>query len=111
MNRRLNKNQHVWIYRMSVITLGLFRAVGDRQGEANTLKSIGDVQQYRKEMDAALASYDQALGQYRARPTWWLARATCCRQGAPGITKLLKTIRGRTLIKTQPLHRGGVRRY
>lgn len=23
MNRGLNKNQHVWIYRMSVITLGL----------------------------------------------------------------------------------------
>ena len=40
--------------------------VGDRLGEANTLQAIGDVQQFRKENDEALASYTQALALYRA---------------------------------------------
>jgi tetratricopeptide (TPR) repeat protein len=44
--------------------LGLFRAVGSRLGEANTLKAIGDVQQFVKETEAALQSYQQALGFY-----------------------------------------------
>ncbi len=46
--------------------LGLFRAVGDRLGEANTLQAIGDVQRFRDEYDAALESYRAALGLYRA---------------------------------------------
>ena len=33
---------------------------------ANTFQAIGDVQQFRKEMEAALQSYDQALSLYRA---------------------------------------------
>jgi tetratricopeptide (TPR) repeat protein len=38
---------------------------GQRQGEANPLKATDDVQSFRKEMDAALASYDQALELYK----------------------------------------------
>ena len=46
--------------------LDLFRAVGDRLGEANTRKAIGDVQSFRDEYDAALASYRAALDLFRA---------------------------------------------
>ena len=46
--------------------LDLFRAVGDRLGEANTLRATGDVQQFRDDRDAALLSYQQALDLYRA---------------------------------------------
>jgi len=46
--------------------LALFRAVGDRLGEANVLQSLGDVQRFRAEMDAALDSYRQALALFRA---------------------------------------------
>jgi tetratricopeptide (TPR) repeat protein len=42
------------------------RAVGDRLGEANVLQAIGDVQQFRKETNAALTSYAQALDLFRA---------------------------------------------
>jgi tetratricopeptide (TPR) repeat protein len=35
-------------------------------GEANVLKAIGDVQQFRDEREAALASYAEALGLFRA---------------------------------------------
>ncbi|MBI4671119.1 MAG: tetratricopeptide repeat protein [Chloroflexi bacterium] len=45
--------------------LGLFRAVGSRLGEANTLQAIGDVQRFRADNDAALKSYEQALGLFR----------------------------------------------
>jgi len=37
-----------------------------KQLKANVLKAIGDVQNFRKEMDAALESYQQALGLFRA---------------------------------------------
>jgi tetratricopeptide (TPR) repeat protein len=40
--------------------------VGDRLGEANVLKALGDVQQFRDERDAALTSYEQALSLFRA---------------------------------------------
>jgi tetratricopeptide (TPR) repeat protein len=46
--------------------LDLFRAVGDRLGEANTLKAIGDVQRFKDENEAALDSYRQALDLFRA---------------------------------------------
>jgi tetratricopeptide (TPR) repeat protein len=46
--------------------LDLFRAVGDRLGEANTLKAIGDVQRFKDENEAALESYRQALDLFRA---------------------------------------------
>ncbi len=39
--------------------------MGDRLGEANVLQAIGDVQQFRKEIDAALESYGQALALFR----------------------------------------------
>ena len=42
--------------------LGLFREVGSRLGEANVLKAMGDVQNFRDERDKALGSYEQALG-------------------------------------------------
>jgi tetratricopeptide (TPR) repeat protein len=37
-----------------------------RLGEANTLQAIGDVHNFRKELDAALESYGQALALFRA---------------------------------------------
>ncbi len=40
--------------------------LNDRLGEANTRKAMGDVQQFRKEMDAALQSYQQALTLFQA---------------------------------------------
>jgi tetratricopeptide (TPR) repeat protein len=39
--------------------------VGARLGEANTLKAIGDLQQFRDDRDAALTSYNQALKLFR----------------------------------------------
>jgi tetratricopeptide (TPR) repeat protein len=42
------------------------RRSSDTTGEANVLQAIGDVQQFRKEMDAALTSYHEALTLYRA---------------------------------------------
>ncbi len=38
----------------------LARKTGQQQSEANVLQAIGDVQSFRKEMDAALASYAEA---------------------------------------------------
>jgi tetratricopeptide (TPR) repeat protein len=61
-----------WRYEMAAAlqsyaqALDLFRAVGDRLGEANTRKAIGDVQQFQKENAAALQSYAQALDLFRA---------------------------------------------
>ena len=46
--------------------LGLFRAVGDRLGEANVLQAQGDVLHFLKQTEEALASYEQALGLFRA---------------------------------------------
>jgi tetratricopeptide (TPR) repeat protein len=45
--------------------LGLFREIGDRLGEANTLRAVGDVLQFKKRSDEALENYQQALGLYR----------------------------------------------
>ena len=42
------------------------RRSNDTTGEANVLQAIGDVQRFRKELDAALRSYDAALRLYRA---------------------------------------------
>ena len=39
--------------------------MGARLGEANVLSSIGDVQNFRDERDAALASYGEALKLFR----------------------------------------------
>ena len=39
----------------------LAQQTGQKQREANVLQAIGDVQSFRKEMDAALSSYDEAL--------------------------------------------------
>jgi tetratricopeptide (TPR) repeat protein len=40
--------------------------LGDRLGEANTRKAMGDVQQFRDDRDAALTSYQQALALFQA---------------------------------------------
>ncbi|MCP5142691.1 MAG: tetratricopeptide repeat protein [Gammaproteobacteria bacterium] len=45
--------------------LQLYRDVGDRLGEANTLRAIGDLQQFRDDRDAALHSYQDALQLFR----------------------------------------------
>lgn len=45
--------------------LAAAQRAGDRLGEANVLQAIGDVQQFRKETNAALESYQQALRLYR----------------------------------------------
>ncbi|MCL6511131.1 MAG: tetratricopeptide repeat protein [Anaerolineae bacterium] len=46
--------------------LAACRAVGDRLGEANVLKAIGDVQRFRTETNAALESYAKALDLFKA---------------------------------------------
>ncbi|RMF68759.1 MAG: tetratricopeptide repeat protein [Cyanobacteria bacterium J069] len=45
--------------------IALYREVGDRLGEANTLQAIGDVLQFLKRSTDALANYEQAMGIYR----------------------------------------------
>ncbi|RMH78397.1 MAG: tetratricopeptide repeat protein, partial [Calditrichaeota bacterium] len=45
--------------------LGLYQQVGDRLGEANTRRAIGDVQRFKDEYDQALSSYEAALGLYQ----------------------------------------------
>ncbi|TVP66842.1 MAG: tetratricopeptide repeat protein [Leptolyngbya sp. LCM1.Bin17] len=45
--------------------IGLFRDVGSRLGEANTLKAIGDVLQFLDRRDEALENYEQAIGLFR----------------------------------------------
>ncbi len=40
--------------------------ISEPQRKANVLQAMGDVLQFRKEMDAALERYEQALGLYRA---------------------------------------------
>ena len=45
--------------------LKLFREVGDRLGEANTLKAIGDVQRFKDNYKEALDSYQKALKLFR----------------------------------------------
>ncbi|MBK9712490.1 MAG: CHAT domain-containing protein [Kouleothrix sp.] len=47
-------------------TLAAARRLGDRLGEANVQKALGDVQQFRDERDAALESYAAALTLFRA---------------------------------------------
>jgi tetratricopeptide (TPR) repeat protein len=46
--------------------LTLFRAVGDRLGEANVLKATGDVLSFLDQRDEALARYEEALTLFRA---------------------------------------------
>ncbi len=51
-----------WTWLVESLRLG----VSDQGLRADVLKAMGDVQQFRDERDAALASYGQALGLYRA---------------------------------------------
>jgi tetratricopeptide (TPR) repeat protein len=46
--------------------LALSFGVEDKKREANVLQAIGDVQQFRKENDAALESYNEALKLFKA---------------------------------------------
>jgi len=57
---RINEEWLEWL------TTALQLGIADKRLEANTLRAIGDVQQFRKDMDAALTSYEQALGLFRA---------------------------------------------
>ncbi|MDX9993447.1 MAG: CHAT domain-containing protein [Anaerolineales bacterium] len=43
----------------------LHKGIADNGLEANVRKAIGDVQQFRKELDAALVSYNEALKRYQ----------------------------------------------
>ena len=43
----------------------IYRQVGDRLGEANTLKAIADVLQFKKQTDEALENYARAIEIYR----------------------------------------------
>ncbi|MEH2231351.1 MAG: tetratricopeptide repeat protein, partial [Nostoc sp.] len=45
--------------------LSFFRDIGDRLGEANTLRAIGNVLQFLKRSDEALERYETALSFYR----------------------------------------------
>lgn len=45
--------------------LRLYQQEGDKSGQANVLQAIGEVQSFRKEMDAALQSYEEALQLYQ----------------------------------------------
>jgi tetratricopeptide (TPR) repeat protein len=57
---RINEEWLMWLN--GALHLG----IEDRGLRANVLKAIGDVQQFRDERDAALQSYAQALGLFRA---------------------------------------------
>lgn len=46
--------------------LSIYRAVGERLGQANVLRALGDLLQFQKDMEAALESYQAALSLYRA---------------------------------------------
>ncbi|MBI5829907.1 MAG: tetratricopeptide repeat protein, partial [Chloroflexi bacterium] len=51
---------------LSWLTASLAFGVEDRGLQANVLQAIGDVQQFRDDRDAALASYEEALRLFRA---------------------------------------------
>ena len=55
-----------WSYWIAWLEACLQLGIEDKQLKANVLQAIGDVQQFRKEMDAALASYSEALKLFRA---------------------------------------------
>ncbi len=55
-----HKNWQPWL------ETALQKGISDKGLRANVLKAIGDVQQFRDERDAALASYQEALKLYRA---------------------------------------------
>jgi hypothetical protein len=52
--------------------LPLFRQVGDVIGEANCIKSLGDVALRRSDHEGARARYEKVLSLYRRieQPTW-----------------------------------------
>ncbi len=54
-----------WIYWIAWLEACLQLGVSDKQLEANVRKAIGDVQQFLKENDAALESYNEALKLFR----------------------------------------------
>ena len=71
---RLATQPRNWLYNVfrawqdwqSWLTEALRLGIEDKRLRANVLQAIGDVQQFRDERDAALASYEQALGLFRA---------------------------------------------
>jgi tetratricopeptide (TPR) repeat protein len=71
---RLSTTPRNWLYNyfrlwedwQNWLRSALEMGIKDDRLKANTLKAIGDVQQFRKEIDAALESYRQALELFRA---------------------------------------------
>ena len=71
---RLATQPRNWLYNVfrawedweAWLTGALRLGIDDRGLRANVLKAMGDVQQFRDDRDAALQSYQQALGLYRA---------------------------------------------
>jgi hypothetical protein len=61
------ENKSEWLtWLQSALKLGLDISANEGKNlKANVRKAIGDVQQFRKETDAALASYDEALKLFR----------------------------------------------
>ncbi|MDL1911610.1 hypothetical protein FBQ81_13125, partial [Chloroflexi bacterium CFX6] len=60
-----NNFREAWIYWFAWLETCLQLGVSDNRLKANVLQAIGDVQQFRDERDAALASYEQALKLFR----------------------------------------------
>ena len=61
--RSYEKDEALAHYEEAIV---LYRAVGARLGEANTLQAIGDVLKFKDRNDEALAHYEEAIGLYRA---------------------------------------------
>ncbi|MFZ5922453.1 MAG: hypothetical protein ACOYY3_15505, partial [Chloroflexota bacterium] len=55
-----------WLYWIAWLEACLQLGLSDKQLKANVLQAIGDVQQFRKETDAALDSYHAALQLFKA---------------------------------------------
>jgi tetratricopeptide (TPR) repeat protein len=55
-----------WVFWFAWLEASLKLGVDDKKTEANVLQAIGDVQQFRKENDAALESYNEALKLFKA---------------------------------------------
>jgi tetratricopeptide (TPR) repeat protein len=54
-----------WVYWFAWLEASIQLGISDNGLKANVLKAIGDVQQFRKETNAALESYEEALKLFR----------------------------------------------
>ena len=60
-----NVFRETWIYWFAWLEASLQLGISENGLKANVLQAIGDIQQFRKENDAALESYNQALTLFR----------------------------------------------